>query len=120
MTEKQIIRWWELRRVVYNALLLAIGVAALWRMERFLNSAPSVSDRAGETLGLVLLSAGYVLAGNIFYTLGWVLELQDRENAPELARKRAASNFRKGLWFSCGLTTLPFWLGLVFWVAHRR
>ena len=120
MTDKQIIRWWELRRVVYNALLLAIGVAALWAMERFLNPARLASDRALETLGLVLLSVGYALAANVFYTLGWVIELQDRKNAPELARQRATSNFRKGLWFSCDLTTLPFWFGLVFWVAHRR
>ena len=119
MTDSQIIRWWELRRILYNLLLSMIGIAALWSMERFLNPALPVSDHAAQKLGLVLLSAGYVLGANLFYTLGWMTELEDRRSVPELARKRAVSNFWKGLLFSCGLTTLPFWFGYVYWLVRR-
>jgi hypothetical protein len=34
MNDTQVIRWWELRRILYNASLLIIGVAALRSMER--------------------------------------------------------------------------------------
>ena len=84
-----------------------------------MNSALPAGDRAAETLGLLLISAGYALVANLFCTLGWVLELQERKTAPEFARERAVRNFRKGFLFSCGLTSLPFWIGLVVWVVHR-
>lgn len=119
MTDSQVIRWWEVRRILYNALLFTIGVVALWSMERFLKTTLPAPDRATETLGLVLLSAGYVLGANLFYTIGWMIELEDRRSAPDLARQRGVSNFWKGLWFSCGLTTPPFWIGLVVWLVRR-
>ena len=119
MTDTQIIGWWELRRIAYNASLLVIGVAALLSMERFMNAVLPTSNRSTETLGLVLLSTGYVLGANLFYTFGWMIELEERKNAPEFARQRAVNNFRKGLLFSCGLTTLPFWIGLVVWLVRR-
>jgi hypothetical protein len=59
------------------------------------------------------------LGANLFYTVDWMIELEECKAAPEFARRHALRNFRKGLLFSCALTTLPFWFGLVFRFMHR-
>lgn len=118
VTTVQIIWWWELRRLLYNGLLLVVGVAAIVGMEWLMNKVIPAGEDAVEPMVLILGILLYGIMANLCYTLGWIFELRGRQTAPELARQRGVKMFRTGLLFSCLLTTLPFWYGCVFWVTH--
>jgi hypothetical protein len=119
MTAGQIIRWWELRRLLYNAVLLVIGLAAIAGMESLMNTVIPAGEDAVEPLALIVGGVFYGIGANLFYTLGWIVELYERKIDTEVARQHANLFFRIGLAFSCLLTTMPFWFGLVFWLAHK-
>lgn len=119
MTVGQIIRWWELRRLLYNAVLLVVGLAAIAGMEWLMGRAVPVGEDAVEPMALVVGVLVYGLMANLCYTLGWVIELWGRKTDPASARRRGQWMFRVGLLFSCVLTSLPFWFAGVFWIMHR-
>lgn len=114
MTTGQVIRWWELRRLLYNALLLVVGIAAIAGMEWLMSRAIPLGEDAVEPMILVLGVLAYALLANLCYTLGWVVELRNRKTDPVAARQRGQWMFRAGLLFSCALTSLPFWFACVF------
>lgn len=108
MTRSDVIRWWELRRIPYNLVLLVIGAMALYGAVWVLSG-----KRPGLTLGawpVAIPCFIYGFMANIFYTLGWVVELWGRATDPGAARRRAVLTFRAGFALSCVLTTLPFWV----------
>jgi hypothetical protein len=118
-TTGQVIRWWELRRLLYNAVLLVIGVLAIAGMEWLMTKVIPLGEDAIEPM---LLFVGVVLYGvmaNLCYTLGWVVELRGRKTDPVAARQRGHRMFRAGLLFSSVLTSLPFWFACVYWITHR-
>ena len=119
MTVGQIIRWWELRRLLYNAVLLVVGLAAIAGMEWLMGRAVPVGEDAVEPMALVLGVLVYGLMANLCYTLGWVIELWGRKTDPASARLRGQWMFQVGLLFSSVLTSLPFWFAGVFWIMHR-
>ena len=55
----QVILWWELRRLLYNLILVAVGVIGLFIVH--------------ISISLVYLLIGVML--NLVYTLGWLGEL---------------------------------------------
>jgi hypothetical protein len=72
-SNKEIIRWWEQRRIYYNAVMLTAGcltimLALLLREIIFLDLI--------NALPPVLFVA---LSANLFYTLGWVVEIVCRK-----------------------------------------
>jgi cytochrome bd-type quinol oxidase subunit 1 len=116
MTNWQVIRWWELRRLLYNAILFVIGIASILGMMFLLEKAnPASDDNVEPFLGVV----AYGFMANLCYTLGWIVELIGRRQDEARARVRAKKLFLMGLWFSCLLTSAPFWFGLIFWMTHR-
>jgi hypothetical protein len=119
MTTIQVIRWWELRRLLYNAVLLAVGVAAIAGMEWLMGQVIPLGEDAIEPMALVLGVAVYGLLANLCYTLGWLVELRGRKADPAVARRRGRWMFRAALLFSCVLTSLPFWFACVYWSTHR-
>jgi hypothetical protein len=117
VTSLEVIRWWEIRRIYYNAALLAIGLAALAFMMWFTNG---IFLFLGDGIGSVGLTAGillYGLAANACYTLGWILELQEHGDNPAQARARAEQRYRLGFRFSALLTTAPFCFGIFLWAT---
>jgi hypothetical protein len=119
MTAWQIIRWWEYRRIYYNALLAVTGILAIIGFEFVMDKAIPLGEDAIEPMALFIGVSLYAIVANLCYTLGWITELILRRYDPQLARKSAPRMFRFGLWFSCALTTLPFWYSCVFWVFFR-
>jgi hypothetical protein len=117
----QIIRWWEIRRIYYNAALLVIGLAAVGFMFWLTNGFAFflIGDGVGS-IGLVGGILLYGLAANACYTLGWILELQEQADDPVHAHARAEQRYRLGFRFSAMLTTAPFWLGLLLWAVRLR
>jgi hypothetical protein len=112
MTTWQIIRWWELRRIPYNAVLFVIGMTSLLAMEWLQARALPVGRNAIE-LETGLTVVAYAVLANLCYTLGWIVELAGRKSHNPSDRTRARRLFVVGLCFSCLLTSAPFWLGLV-------
>jgi hypothetical protein len=118
LTAWQILLWWEKRRLLYNALLLIIGVLALIIFEVLMEKAIPLGQDAEEPFGLFLGVAAYAIMANVCYTLGWFIELASRDADPFAARRRAKWMYRTGLIFSCVLTTAPAWFALVFSLLH--
>jgi hypothetical protein len=119
MTTSQVIRWWELRRLLYNAVLLSVGMAAIAGMEWLMGRVIPLGEDAIEPMALVLGVVAYGIMANLCYTFGWVVELWSRRTDAVAARQRGQWMFRTGLLFSCVLTSLPFWFACVFWGLHR-
>jgi hypothetical protein len=119
MTAAQVIGWWELRRLFYNASLLVIGVSAMAGMEWLMTKVIPPGEDAVEPMILVLGVLVYGFMANLCYTLGWVIELSGRKADPVKARRRGQWMFRAGLLCSCGLTSLPFWFACVYWATHQ-
>lgn len=119
MSTGQVIRWWERRRLVYNVVLLLVGVAAVAGMEWLMTKVIPLGEDAVEPMILVLSVMVYGLMANFCYTLGWILELRSRKSNPVSARQRGEWMFRAGLLFSCVLTSLPFWFACMYWATHQ-
>jgi hypothetical protein len=119
LTTGQVIRWWEFRRLHYNALLLVVGVTAIVGMEWLMNKVIPMGEDAIEPMALILGVVVYGIMANLCYTLGWVIELLGRKADPAAARQRGQRMFRAGLLFSCVLTSLPFWYACVYWFTQR-
>jgi len=120
MTAWQIICWWELRRLLYNAVLFAIGIASIFAMEWLMGQVIPLGEDAIEPLGLAVGVVVYGIMANLCYTSGWIVELGMRRTDALQARIVAMALFLGGFWLSCLLTSAPFWFGLVFWLVHRN
>jgi hypothetical protein len=79
MTTGRVILWWELRRLVYNAVLLVIGAATVIGYEWLMTKLIPLGEDAIEPMGLVVLVVLYGVMANLCYTLGWVVELWGRK-----------------------------------------
>jgi hypothetical protein len=119
MTTWEIIRWWELRRILYNLILFTIGVASIIGMELLMDKVIPVGEDAVEPFAMALGVVVYGIMANLCYTLGCVVELIGRRKDEVGARLRAKKLFLVGLWLSCLLTSAPLWFGLIFRLTHR-
>lgn len=119
LTGGEVVRWWEVRRLAYNAVLLAVGLATITGYEWLMSKLIPLGEDAIEPMGLVVLVVLYGAMANLCYTLGWIIELWRRKTDPVAARQRGQWMFRAGLLFSSVLTSLPFWFACVCWIAHR-
>lgn len=121
MSSWQVICWWERRRLIYNAVLFAIGIISVACLVALSGGILVIAGDGLGSLGILGGIALYGLAANACYTLGWILELQEREDNPSQARVRAEKRYRVGLRFSAALTTAPLWFGILFrLVMHLR
>ncbi len=91
MTKWGVIRWWELRRLPYNAILFAIGIASIFAMDFFAQKVNSVGDAPELGTGLTIVLYGFM--ANVCYTFGWIAELVGRKKDEALARSRAKKHF---------------------------
>jgi hypothetical protein len=119
LTRGEVVRWWELRRLVYNTVLLVIGVGTIAGYEWLMTKMIPLGEDAIEPMGLAVGAVVYGIMANLCYTLGRVAELRSRKTDPVAARQRGQCMFRAGLLFSCVLTSLPFWFACLMWGLHR-
>ncbi len=120
MTVSEVIRWWEIRRILYNAVLFAIGILSILGMEWLMGKVIPIGNDAVEPFALALGVVIYGVIANLCYTAGWIVELAIRKGNEDRARTIAKKLFLVGLWFSGLLTSTPFWFGLVFFLVHRK
>ena len=94
MTKGQVIRWWELRRLLYNAVLLVVGVAAIAGFEWLMTKVIPLGEDAIEPMLLLVGVVVYGVMANLCYTLGWIIELWSRKTDAVAARRRGQWMFR--------------------------
>ena len=116
-----VVRWWEIRRLVYNAVLLVVGLISLlgaWYLMLFM--LPEGEAPPGKPLAVILDAVVFLLIPNICYTLGWITEITFRRasvlGAAE-ARKLGAKIFYIGTVTSCLILSLPLWIWSYSWIV---
>ena len=120
MSAWQVIGWWEIRRLMYNAVLFAVGMISIFAMEWLFDKFIPPTEDGIEPMVLAFGVVVYGIAANFCYTLGWIVELIGRRKDAERSRLHAQKLFVIGLWLSCLLTTAPFWFGLLSWLLNRK
>jgi hypothetical protein len=106
-----IIRWWEGRRLAYNVVVGATGIATLMVVTA-LELLPPGSHGLLAPLGAVLI---YAAVANVCYTAGWVLEALAHTIFGDELLPFGPALFRQGLLFSVGLTLLPIVVSTIDW-----
>lgn len=109
MTSRQVIRWWETRRLALNLILLALAIATYFAVQGVIGS---IIPPHGNLEPFVLFAGalGYLAVVNVVHTFGWIVELRERQRHPQRARLHAIRLFKEGLIFGSIATTLPFWI----------
>lgn len=104
----QIIYWWELRRILYNLIVLFAGIISLLVMS-FVVNVPE-----GEDLVEPFAILGFGIISNLCYTLGWITEIfrkKDEKYGPKM--------FKKGLYLTLLFTLLPMVIHLIIWLIKE-
>jgi hypothetical protein len=100
-TRIDVIRWWEQRRLDFNAYVGVVGVIS-WLLVLIAGGAavkPGVDFE--EPIAMIEEPVFYAIMANVCYTFGWIVDLVAFSGAP---RKKL---FRLGLIFSLIVTALP-------------
>ena len=109
-TRKDTVRWWEARRLRFNAWVGAVG-AATWILVLVAGSAAvKPGEDFEEPLAMIFGPFIYCLLANACYTLGWIVDTQFYQGTP---RTRL---YKSGLVFSVVLTALPGIWAVVAWL----
>lgn len=101
-SRNQIILWWEKRRIVYNAVMLVAGSLSL--LIGFLIGQLTFDPPGNFLLPIFMIA----LAANLFYTLGWLVEIISGNliKGTELIQKVGPLLFIGGTCFSLFVTFL--------------
>jgi len=108
-TKIRIILWWELRRILFNFIVLLFGLISLGIMSLFIHHKPG-SDSIDP---LLILFFAFVC--NIAYTIGWIIEIflpQSQILGPRL--------FKIGLFITLALILLLALSGILGWVGKAH
>ena len=107
----RIIGWWELRRIPYNVIVgcYAFGCLIIFFVAIGATGHLRPGEDAVEPITLLFAPCGI----NIFYTLGWLVEVPSRLLFPNLSPRLGPFMLAAGLALSLVLVTVPaaYWLG---------
>jgi hypothetical protein len=114
---RDVVIWWELRRIPYNLTLLVVGLGSLFAIEAIGSRMVHVGEDFVEPLALLFAVVVYAIGANVCYTLGWITELL--WSAGDFSKTEGARPkvFRMGFLFSIGLTGLPALLMVLVWAV---
>jgi len=107
-----IVRWWESRRLAYNALVGAAGLLSMGVVSVVLALPPAGSLQMVPWQPVV----GFGLLANVCYLLGPTVEILIEKAGHGRVLPTGPALFRMGLTFSVGLALLPILLVLISWV----
>ena len=108
-TRIDLIRWWEERRLSFNAYVGVVGIVS-WLLVLIVGGAavkPGVDFE--EPIAMVEAPFWYMIVTNAFYTFGWIVDVVAFSRYPK------RSLFRAVLVFSLVVTALPgLWAVIAF------
>jgi hypothetical protein len=112
------IGWWEIRRIVYNVLILFAFAATYLGAGVVVSPHLAPGEDPIEPVAVIfVIIPAYFLTANICYTFCWVVEATVRWfhfQLPQYPRHRVFWAFSL---LSCLITTAPFWYILVYWIG---
>ena len=108
-----IVRWWESRRLAYNAFVGAAGLVSLG----VVNLISLVSDFPPVD-GQWIAVAVFGVMANVCYLMGPTVEVAAQKLWGERLLPVGPTLFRMGLTFSVGLALFPALLISIVWVAR--
>jgi hypothetical protein len=99
-SNKEVIGWWERRRIFYNAVMLAAGCVTIMLALSLGEIAPI------ELINVLPPVLIFALSANLFYTLGWMVEIACRKFIPdkEFVQKAGPVLFIAGIGLSVFFT----------------
>ena len=109
-----IFRWWESRRLKYNAIVGATGLVTMVALQVIALTPPMSLDLPIVWPAIV----AYGVFANLFYSLGFVTEAAMQRLWGEDTPRVGPALFRQGLVFSVGLTLFPIALMGINWSFH--
>src|SRR5690554_1732267 len=103
-TAFQIIGWWEIRRVLYNLIVLICGLISMKIMSVLVCLEP------GEDLQEPIAIIGFAVLCNLGYSLGWLTEIFNKRNHihPKVS------------WNRIKLTCIPLFMGYHFRKSRKK
>jgi fumarate reductase subunit C len=108
-SRRELVQWWEARRLRYNLLVGAVGVVT-WLLVLCVGSLAVKPGVDFEEPFMMLMGPPiYGILANICYSLGWVVDATFYRGQPRTAL------YRTGLIFSLVLTALPGVWAIVAW-----
>ena len=102
-----VLKWWELRRIPYTIVVAGVGALTFFTANSIFSSGEDFLNPAALLIGVPLA----VIAANVFYTLGWVVDLVKTRRGHSSNRFRAVA-FYSGLVFSVAVMASPLWLAV--------
>lgn len=108
-----ILRWWESRRLHYNAIVGGTGLVSLGTSVLFLSLPP---DPLGIPGSLMIPVVTYGVMANLCYLLGPAAEIAIEKLWRGRVLPTGPTLFRMGLTFSIGLTLLPILFAIMGWL----
>ncbi len=96
----QIIIWWEIRRVLYNIIILIAGIISIVIMTEAASG--RVELEAGEDLYEPIMIPIFAFLCNLGYTLGWLTEVFIKRSLTY-----GSKMFKRGLSFTLFWVFLP-------------
>lgn len=108
-SRRDLVKWWEARRIRYNLLVGGVGVVT-WVLVLFVGSLavkPGVDFE--EPFMMIIGPIIYGILANLCYSLGWVVDTTIYRGNPRTVL------YKSGLIFSLILTALPGVWAVVAW-----
>ena len=97
-----LLRWWETRRLTYNAIVGTSGLLALLALHLTVFPAPGLLNPKPWAVAIA-----FGVAANVCYSAGWIVEMVLQRWLGRDAYGLGPALFRHGLVFSVGLTWFP-------------
>lgn len=108
--KRDVFRWWEQRRLVYNALLLPVGIITCLLVVFVGSLAVRPGEDFEEPMMMIIGPPLYAVMANICYTLGPVFDVVFLRNGTRVKL------FKLGLYFSIFLTAAPGAWAVLAWL----
>ncbi len=110
-SRRDLLRWWEARRIRYSLLIGIVGFITWWLVIIAGSAAVKPGVDFEEPVAMIVGPFFYAIAANICYTLGSLVDFIRNAGVPS---KRL---FKVGLIFSQVITSLPGFWALITWIG---
>jgi len=110
ISRKDIVRWWEGRRIRYNLLVGAVGFVTWWLVLLAGSAAVKPGVDFEEPIAMLIGPIFYGILANLCFTFGWIVDTVFYRGSP---RKIL---FKGGLIFSLVVTSLPGVWAVIAWL----
>lgn len=109
-TRSDVIKWWEARRLHFNAYVGVVGIATWLSVLIFGSMAVAPGVDFEEPLAMIFGPPVYAILANCCYTLGWIFDTLFYCGEPRVRLYKA------GVVFSVVLTASPGVWAIVAWI----